>query len=49
MSQSNALRREVDAAPVPQEQSFELRPLPGPVGAEIIGQIGRASCRERVL
>ncbi|KRC71597.1 Alpha-ketoglutarate-dependent taurine dioxygenase [compost metagenome] len=38
MSQSNALRREVDAAPfVPQDQSFELRPLPGPVGAEIIG------------
>jgi len=37
MSQSNALRREVDAAPVPQAQAFELRPLPGPVGAEIIG------------
>ena len=37
MSRSNALRREVDAAPVPQAQAFELRPLPGPVGAEIIG------------
>lgn len=37
MSQSNALRREVDAAPAPQAQSFDITPLPGPVGAEIIG------------
>lgn len=37
MSQSNALRREIDAAPAPQAQSFEVLPLPGPVGAEIIG------------
>ncbi|MFD4836279.1 TauD/TfdA dioxygenase family protein [Achromobacter sp. NPDC058515] len=37
MSQSNALRREVDAAPAPQAQSFDVRPLPGPVGAEITG------------
>ncbi|CAB3844544.1 TauD/TfdA dioxygenase family protein [Achromobacter piechaudii] len=37
MSQSNALRREVDAAPAPQAQSFDINPLPGPVGAEIIG------------
>lgn len=37
MSQSNGVRREVDAAPAPQAQSFELRPLPGPVNAESIG------------
>ncbi|WP_454675783.1 TauD/TfdA dioxygenase family protein [Achromobacter pestifer] len=37
MSQSNALRREVDAAPAAQAQSFDVRALPGPVGAEIIG------------
>lgn len=47
MSQSNALRREVDAAPAVKAQQFdvqqsgvqqfEVRPLPGPVGAEIIG------------
>lgn len=39
MSQSNAVRRE-EAAPVPPRpaaQAFELRPLPGPVGAELIG------------
>ena len=35
MSQSNALRREAHAAPQPQ--SFDVRPLPGPLGAEIIG------------
>ncbi len=44
MSQSNAVRRE-EAAPVPPPpaaQAFELRPLPGPVGAELIGlDLGR--------
>jgi taurine dioxygenase len=35
MSQSNALRREAHAAPQPQ--SFDVRPLPGPLGAEVIG------------
>ena len=37
MSQSNALRREAHAAPLPQPQSFDVRPLPGPLGAEITG------------
>ncbi|CAB3677324.1 MAG: TauD/TfdA family dioxygenase [Achromobacter sp.] len=44
MSQSNAVRRE-EAAPVPPPpaaQAFELRPLAGPVGAELIGlDLGR--------
>ncbi len=37
MSPSNALRREDPAAPALPSQSFDVRPLPGPVGAEIIG------------
>lgn len=37
MTQSNALRREADAGPAPAAQSFEVRPLPGPLGAEITG------------
>ena len=37
MSQSNAVRRVEAGAAIPQSQTFELRPLAGPVGAEIIG------------
>lgn len=37
MSQSNAARRVEAGAAAPQSQTFELRPLAGPVGAEIIG------------
>lgn len=37
MSQSNALRREAHAASQPTAQAFDVRPLPGPVGAEITG------------
>ncbi|CAB3916848.1 Alpha-ketoglutarate-dependent taurine dioxygenase [Achromobacter mucicolens] len=37
MSQSNALRREAHAASQPDTQTFDVRPLPGPLGAEVIG------------
>ncbi|MFG0232384.1 TauD/TfdA dioxygenase family protein [Achromobacter sp. 413638] len=50
MPQSNALLRDVDAHAEPQAaqpQAFELRPLPGPLGAEIIGlDLSRELTRE---
>ena len=50
MPQSNALLRDVDAQAEPQAaqpQAFELRPLPGPLGAEIIGlDLSRELTRE---